>query len=381
ESFSVNGDIFYPLERTSSFIKSGALLLPTGIRSYESLKDLLREIKGYVYKYVDTSEQFMKIVPYYILLTYIFDNFPEIPYLRVIGDYGSGKSRFMRVVGSVCYSAIITNGWASVSSLFRIIEKIKGTLILDEADFPFSDTTSDIIKILNNGFQKGNPIMRADGENFEPRAYDVYCPKIIGGRMEFRDKATESRCISEIMKRSTRDDIPMNLGKEFESESETLRNKLYKFRFNYFDQIPLIEKRISWLEGRLNQILNPILSIIFFVGNTDDYDSIIQYFLSRQKEIQHERQYSIEGMIFSIIKDRKEKGNNFISYHTILSDIKRQENTSTLNGRKLGSILKQFHIKTLRRWEGFGLDTDDNSHILEPLYKTFGLCEEIDGGP
>ncbi len=87
--------------------------------------------------------------------------------------------------------------------------------------------------------------MRADGENFEPRAYDVYCPKIIGGRMEFRDKATESRCISEIMKRSTRDDIPMNLGKEFESESETLRNKLYKFRFNYFDQIPLIEKRIS----------------------------------------------------------------------------------------------------------------------------------------
>ncbi len=52
----------------------------------------------------------MKIVPYYILLTYVYDNFPEIPYLRVIGDYGSGKSRFMRVVGSVCYSPIITNG-------------------------------------------------------------------------------------------------------------------------------------------------------------------------------------------------------------------------------------------------------------------------------
>jgi len=41
ESFSVHSDIFYPIERTSSFIKSGALLLPTGIQSYESLKDLL----------------------------------------------------------------------------------------------------------------------------------------------------------------------------------------------------------------------------------------------------------------------------------------------------------------------------------------------------
>lgn len=76
-----------------------------------------------------------------------------------------------------------------------MMEKVKGTLILDEADLRFSDTTNEIIKMLNNGFQKGNPIMRACGEDFEPQVYDVYCPKIIGGRMKFRDEATESRCI------------------------------------------------------------------------------------------------------------------------------------------------------------------------------------------
>jgi hypothetical protein len=37
----------------------------------------------------------------------------------------------------------------------------------------------------------------------------VFCPKIIGGRMEFRDKATESRCLTNIMKRSTRENIPI----------------------------------------------------------------------------------------------------------------------------------------------------------------------------
>lgn len=108
------------------------------------------------------------------------------------------------------------------------------------------------------------------------------------------------------MQESIRKDISMNLDKEFRNESESIRNKLYKFRFDYFDKIPLIQERISGLEGRLNQILNPILSIIKFVGNTDDYNSIISYFLSRQKEMRTERQYSTEGMILTVIKERKE---------------------------------------------------------------------------
>lgn len=376
EDFAVGKDVYCPLSRNSSFLVSKSLLLPSEIEPYGNISSLLADIKSYVRKYVDTSDQFMRIVPYYILMTYIYDNFPEIPYLRVIGDYGSWKSRFMRVAGSVCYNAIITNGWASVSSLFRIIEKIKGTLILDEADFPFSDTTNDIIKILNNGFQKGNPIMRADGENFEPRAYDVYCPKIIGWRMEFRDKATESRCISEIMKRTGRVDIPLNLGKEFLMEAESLRNKLYRFRYDYFEQIPLIEDRIPWLEGRLNQILNPILSIITFMGNTKDYEAIKEYFMWRQKEIRGDRRFSFEWTIFSIIRDIEARGQAFISYQAILDEIKKQENVSTLNNRKIGSILKQFSIRTIRRWNGFWLDINDNLATLGRLYRDFWLLEE-----
>ena len=114
-------------------------------------------------------------------------------------------------------------------------------------------------------------------------------------------------------------------------ESESLRNKLYKFRYDYFDRIPLINDRIPDLEGRLNQILNPILSIIKFIGNTEDYNSIIQYFLSRQQEIRKERQHSVEGIIFTIVKEMKTKGVNFVSYQLIISETKRQDIASTLN--------------------------------------------------
>jgi hypothetical protein len=80
--------------------------------------------------------------------------------------------------------------------------------------------------------------------------------------MEFRDKATESRCIVEVMRRTARKDIPLNLSGDFDRESDALRNKLYRFRYDYHGKIPIQEERIDGLEGRLNQILNPILSII-----------------------------------------------------------------------------------------------------------------------
>lgn len=77
--------------------------------------------------------------------------------------------------------------------------------------------------------------MRADWEWFDVRCYEVFCPKIIGGRMEFKDKATESRCLTNIMKRSNRENIPIWLDKSFYEESQEIRNMLLKFRYDYFD--------------------------------------------------------------------------------------------------------------------------------------------------
>jgi len=121
----------------------------------------------------------------------------------------------------------------------------------------------------------------------------------------------------------------------------------------------------------LNQILNPILSIIQFIGNTEDYNSIIKYFLSRQKEIRDDRKLSIEGMIFFIIKEKE--GTRNISYSDILAEMRLLDYTSNLNPRKLGSLLKQFEIKTIRKNTGFMIDVTDNKEKLKQIYHTFDL--------
>jgi energy-coupling factor transporter ATP-binding protein EcfA2 len=55
----------------------------------------------------------------------------RVGYLRIIGDYGSGKSRLLKVL-NICYKSIYTSGNASEAPIFRLMHKYGGTLIIDE---------------------------------------------------------------------------------------------------------------------------------------------------------------------------------------------------------------------------------------------------------
>src|SRR5437868_7678103 len=96
----------------------------------------------------------------YVLLTWVYDRFNELPYLRLRGDYGTGKTRFLLTLCSICYKPIFASGASSVSPLFHMLDRFGGTLIIDEADFRFSDEKADLTKILNNGNVRGFPVLR-----------------------------------------------------------------------------------------------------------------------------------------------------------------------------------------------------------------------------
>jgi len=365
----INGKIYIPIDTKSTFITSWSILFPSEITNYKSKEELLLKIQSYLYKYIDIPKDYRVIASYYVLLTYVYDNFSEIPYLRVIWDYGSWKSRLLKTIWSICHTPMMTNWWTSLSAIFRMIEKFKWTLVIDEADMNYSDTNNEMIKLFNNGYQKWNPIMRADWEWFEPNCYEVFCPKIIGWRMEFRDKATESRCITNIMKRSKRDNLPIWLDTAFYEEWQELRNMLIKFRYDYFDDIKLKNILIPWIEARLNQIINPILSL---VNNPDIEKVIIDNLKTKQKEIKEDRKNSLLWAILSILKS-KFKDNNEIYYKTILDDLEVIEWKINFSSKKLWSLLKQNWLKGFRKNDWTVLSLFNNSEELERLYNEYSI--------
>jgi hypothetical protein len=260
----VAGDDVIFIPPKGDLVGKGVILLPAHAKAYGSISDLVEKIDRYVDKYVDIADTFRRLVAYYVLLAWVYDNFETVPYLRVLGDFGSGKSRFQKVVGSICYKPMFCSGATTVSPIFRIIDMYKGTLVLDEGDFRFSDATVELVKILNTGYSKGMPVLRTEGDKVRmPVGYCTFGPKIIGTRKRWQDQALESRCITNVMWRSSRSDIPLHLPESFDEEALELRNELLQFRLEHYGSVMLDPSLvIPKVEPRINQIVLPLLSLI-----------------------------------------------------------------------------------------------------------------------
>jgi hypothetical protein len=256
-----------PFSPNNNLVKNEVVLLPSEPMIYGSEEKLVADIQQFIHRYVDFNASFEKVATYYVLLTWLYDAFNELPYLRLRGDYGSGKTRALLTLGSICYRGFFASGASTVSPIFHTLNAFKGTLVFDEADFRFSDEKAEIVKILNNGNVRGLPVLRTmmnQQREFNPQAFHVFGPKIVATRGSYDDKGLESRFITEEMgSRQLRSDIPINLPEGFRDEARELRNKLLLYRFHRRMDVKLDETLVDpKLEPRLNQILLPLLSVV-----------------------------------------------------------------------------------------------------------------------
>ncbi len=262
-----DGRRLVPVSSATDLIATGCVLLPSDVGDFGDKGDLLEEIKSYFHRYVDLSPAFEDIAAYYVLLTWVYDAFNELPYLRFRGDYGTGKTRALLTIGSICYKPFFASGASTVSPLFHVLNAFNGTMILDEADFRFSDATAELTKILNNGNMRGLPVLRTmttKNRELVPRAFRVYGPKIIGMRTAFTDRALESRFLTEETGcRPIRPDIPIHTPDTLRTDAQALRNKLLAWRFRARHLVgPDPSRVIFGIEPRLNQTALALLSLV-----------------------------------------------------------------------------------------------------------------------
>ena len=299
------GETLIPYSPKNNLIANHCVLLPSKPEHYGDKTELLADIAAFLHRYVDLSPLFEQIAAHYILLSWVHDAFNEMPYLRLRGEYGTGKTRGLLAIGALCYRPFFASGASTVSPVFHTLDRFGGTLILDEADFRFSDATSEIVKILNNGNVKGFPVLRTmqnrDNE-FNPRAFRVYGPKIIAMRGSYDDPALESRFLTEEMGiRPLRKDIPISQPSALKDEALALRNRLLHFRFcQLFDTKPNPSVLIAGVEPRVNQIVLPLLSLV------DDEAlraEIVARLMNEQAEYMNNRRETVEARVLAILRE------------------------------------------------------------------------------
>jgi hypothetical protein len=323
------------------------VLLPSAPEEYGTETDLVSRVQQFIHQYVDVEEEFEEIAVYYVLFSWLYDAFDEVPYVRVRGGYGTGKTRFLLTVGSICYRPIFASAASTVSPLFRLLDSFRGTLILDEGDFRYSDEKSEIVKILNNGNARGFPVLRTEvsrQREFDPRAYHVFGPKIIATRGFFQDQALESRCLTEDMRGvSLRSEVPINLDEEHREAGRRLRNHLLLYRLRNFSRARSTDRAADRdLEPRLRQIFGPLLSVI---DDTAARDRVVGKLALYNEELAEERAQSAEAQILAIIRDLVSRGpGERLSVQDIANEFMTRfgdEYARRVTPRWIGSIMRR----------------------------------------
>jgi len=299
------GEVLTPYSPRNNLITNECVLLPEKPEHYGSKAELLADIEAFLHRYVELSPVFEKIAAHYILLSWVHDAFSEIPYLRLRGDYGTGKTRGLLAIGSLCYRPFFASGASTVSPIFHVLDRFGGTLVLDEADFRFSDASSELVKILNNGNAKGFPVLRTmqnRDREFDPRAFRVFGPKVIAMRGNYDDPALESRFLTEEMgQRPLRADISITTPEALKDEALALRNRLLHYRLCYlFDTKPDPSVALAGVEPRINQIALPLLSLVDDPGLREEIGDLL---LSEQIRRVTRRKDSVEGRVFTLLRD------------------------------------------------------------------------------
>ena len=241
----------------------------------------------------------------------------------------------------------------------RLIDTWRGTVVADEQDFRGDhDLTGAFVKMLNQGFQRGKPIVVCDmsGDNPTPQMFEVFGPKLLVTRRRFPDDALESRCFTVQMYQRTRTDIPRNLLRsQFDAAALALRNKLLRWRFERYRQVqldPLLA--VEGMEDRLNQIGIPLLST---VSCNKARSEIVAHLKKIHSELIRDWADSAHGMLFECLQHLWRDPDVEVSVGNVAEEFNRRfaEDIDRFSGklrhpvspRKIGSMLR----------DGLGLET------------------------
>lgn len=194
----------------------------------------------------------------------VFNAFPMLAFMSPEPD--SGKSRALKVTELLACNAIANGSYTTASLLAKIDSEPEPiTICLDEIDTIFSHgkDNSDLIRLLNLGYERGTKIVRmkrfGDGLHETP----AYCPKAFAGLKIARlPGPTKTRTIIISLRPKTDDEV-VERHIQFEALKE-LREKVAAWSIDEsnLNKLKTVDlEGASFLTNRNEQIWEPLLAI------------------------------------------------------------------------------------------------------------------------
>lgn len=397
-----NSSFFTPLAPNQSILRNNYVLFPSEVSDYQDNESLYYEIREFIDRYVQLPETFLSVVAIYVMMSWVYDKFQNIPYLRCIGLWGTGKSRVLSVAGHLCYKAVLAGGSISNAALFRTLDLFNPTLVFDEAELSEKEST-EMRQVLRQGYSAGVPVSRMDkapNGKLYIKTFNVFGPKIIASQSRFSDIALESRCLTAWMYPLKKSNRPIELSEKFKEEALLLRNKLIMFRFKNHGLVSVDEQALGGISlPRLKQTGLAVVSIAKMIG-TQALKDVVEFLGEYEEELKSEQADSVENDILLCILDLltqkhiKETGKirtgtdlterfNSLHYEDYSNRETKEYSSSSMgvmkypgskvSAKKIGGYVRKMGFKLERDSKGFYISVMKEYSKIHLLSKRYGL--------
>jgi hypothetical protein len=288
--------------------------------------------------------------------------FDTTPYLVLTSaEKRSGKSRLLEILELLVHSPLLAVNMSD-AALFRVIEKRKPTLLLDEADAIFGSKgreREELRGMLNAGWRRGAKSYRMGGANNRVlEEFAVFCPKAFAGIGDYLPGTLDDRAIILRLERRTRDErVERFRRREVVPEAEGLRAQL----------VATIEPRVNELsaarpllpdelDDRAQDCWEPLLALADLAGGEWPGRARAAALKLSSGEAREDDSLSIR-LLTDIETVFTSTGTQALKTSTLIEELGAIEESpwgdwygKPISAQKLSQLLHPYRIKTMSIW-------------------------------
>jgi hypothetical protein len=229
--------------------------------------DLVVEVEGYFSRFAVLPFGTRLPLAVWAVGTHLFEVFDSFAYLALTSPTPRcGKSRVLELLSLLCANSERTSN-ISEAALFRLIEKFKPTLLLDEMEqIREKGERAQILRnLLNAGNRRDATAIRCSEGGASIERCSVFCPKAIAAIGSLPDTITDRAIVIGMQRRTREEKIERFLFHRAEPEVRQIRGRVATWARANAETIKhayLAAPDLGFLEDRDAESWAPLFSIL-----------------------------------------------------------------------------------------------------------------------
>lgn len=213
-----------------------------------------------------------------------------------------GKTTLLDVLIGLVWKPLPASN-ISPAVIYRVIEHIGGTIVIDEAD-TFIRNNPEINGIINSGHRRSMAfVLRCDGDDHEPKQFSTWAPNIIAMIGKPQDTIVDRSILIQMQRKKPGDSVLRFIPHKAEPELKILASKITRWRDDNFTALCNADPETpAGLNDRAADNWRPLLAIADLIGGTCPETARLAAMTLAESE-QDEDNASIGVMLLADIKD------------------------------------------------------------------------------